>query len=207
MLTDLILIGYSGHAYVCADNALLNNYDIVGYCDTEEKRVNPFQLDYLGKEKEYLSSERDGVLFVSIGSNNLRETIMKRFPDKVFVNLIHPRSIVSQKASLEPDANILVGAGVMVNPLAKIAKGVILNTACVVEHECVIDEYAHIAPGAVLAGNVKIGKRTFVGANAVIKQGVVVGNDVIIGAGAVVIKDVPDGVTIVGNPARRSYTE
>ena len=202
MFIDLILIGYSGHAYVCADNALLNNYDIVGYCDTEEKQVNPFQLEYLGKEKEYLSSERNGVLFVSVGSNNLRETIMKRFPDKVFVNLIHPRSIVSQKAIIEPNANILIGAGAIVNPLVKIGKGVILNTACVVEHECMIEEYAHIAPGAVLAGNVKVGKRAFVGANAVIKQGVVVGDDVIIGAGSVVINDVSDGATVMGNPAR-----
>lgn len=202
MPTNLVLIGYSGHAYVCAESALLNNHEIVGYCDTEEKRVNPFQFAYLGKEKEYLSSERNEVLFVSIGSNNLREKIMKRFPDKVFMNLIHPRSIVSQKAIIEPNANILIGAGAIVNPLVKIGKGVILNTACVVEHECMIEEYAHIAPGAVLAGNVKVGKRAFVGANAVIKQGVVVGDDVIIGAGSVVINDVSDGATVMGNPAR-----
>lgn len=200
--TELVLIGYSGHAYVCAEIALLNDYRIAGYCDTEEKDENPFQLPYLGKEKEYLSPESDEVLFVSIGGNTLREMIVQRFPDKLFVNLIHPRAVVSQRAIIEPDANILIGAGAIANSLSKIGKGVILNTACVVEHECVIDEYAHIAPGAVLAGNVKVGRRTFVGANTVIKQGVMVGKDVIIGAGAVVIRDVPDGAIMVGNPAR-----
>ena len=38
-----------------------------------------------------------------------------------------------------------------------------------------LEEAVHIAPGAVLLGNVYIGERSFVGANVVIKQGVVIG--------------------------------
>ena len=47
-----------------------------------------------------------------------------------------------------------------------------------------------------------IGEGSFVGANSVIKNGVTIGRNVIIGAGAVVIKDVPDNLVMVGNPAR-----
>lgn len=41
-----------------------------------------------------------------------------------------------------------------------------------------------------------------VGAGAVILPGVRIGRRAVVGAGAVVTKDVPDGATVVGNPAR-----
>lgn len=41
-----------------------------------------------------------------------------------------------------------------------------------------------------------------IGANSTIVCGVTIGKDTMVGAGSVVTKDVPDGVTVVGNPAR-----
>lgn len=41
-----------------------------------------------------------------------------------------------------------------------------------------------------------------IGAGAVILPGLRIGRRAIVGAGAVVTKDVPDGATVVGNPAR-----
>lgn len=41
-----------------------------------------------------------------------------------------------------------------------------------------------------------------IGAGAVIVCGVTIGKGALVGAGAVVTKDVPDGMTVVGNPAR-----
>lgn len=47
-----------------------------------------------------------------------------------------------------------------------------------------------------------IGDNVYVGCNVVIIGKINIGNNVTIGAGAVVIKDIPDGKTVVGNPAR-----
>lgn len=47
-----------------------------------------------------------------------------------------------------------------------------------------------------------IGDNVFIGAGARVLGGIHIGNDVVIGANAVVIKDVPDGATVVGIPAR-----
>ncbi len=44
-----------------------------------------------------------------------------------------------------------------------------------------------------------------IGANAVILPGVTIGKGSTIGAGAVVTRDVPDGETWVGNPARQKH--
>lgn len=49
--------------------------------------------------------------------------------------------------------------------------------------------------------SVKIGSNVWIGANVVICPGVTIGNNSIIGAGSVVIRDVPESVIAVGNPA------
>ncbi len=49
---------------------------------------------------------------------------------------------------------------------------------------------------------VSIGDDCWIGGRAVILPGVTIGNRCIIGAGAVVVKNVPDGQTVVGNPAK-----
>src|SRR5215470_7267574 len=50
---------------------------------------------------------------------------------------------------------------------------------------------------------IAIGRNVWIGGAAVILPGVTIGDDAVIGAGAVVTRDVPSGMTVVGNPARQ----
>ena len=77
-----------------------------------------------------------------------------------------------------------------------------MNTVSMIEHDCVIGDHSHVAPGAVLCGGVQVGQMTMVGAGAVVIPDVRVGDNALIGAGAVVTKDVPSNTVVVGNPAR-----
>lgn len=47
-----------------------------------------------------------------------------------------------------------------------------------------------------------IKRNASVGANATLLPGITVGQNAMVGAGSVVTKDVPDGVVVLGNPAR-----
>lgn len=201
----IILIGYAGHAFVAADIFLRNGVELLGYCDHEEKELNPYNLPYLGSE----DSEGARALldehywFVSIGDNRIRSRVYEKLETHTRgfgTNAIHPTAVIA--SSVEMEEGVMVAAGAVLNPLARIGFGVICNTGCIIEHECIIGDFAHIAPGAVLAGNVTVGDGAFVGANAVVKQGVQIGRDAVVGAGAVVLRDVPAGQTVVGNPAR-----
>ena len=200
MLNNVIILGYSGHSFVCIECAILNRISVLGYCDSNIKDFNPFKLEYLGHENDYIQDSHN--IFIALGNNTLRENIFKKFKPNNYINLIHPTAIVSKISIIKPNSNILILAGVIVNPLAEIEEGVILNTNSTIEHECMISAFAHIAPGATLAGNVFVGERTFIGANSTVKQGVKIGSDVIIGAGSVIINDVPNGVVVVGNPGK-----
>jgi acetyltransferase-like isoleucine patch superfamily enzyme len=59
----------------------------------------------------------------------------------------------------------------------------------------------HIAPGAVVTGEIEVGDFAFIGANATVLPGCKIGANVIVGAGSVVTRDIPNGITVVGSPA------
>ena len=202
-----IIIGYSGHAYVVLDILLSQHHAIVGYCDSVEKTDNPFNINYLGKETDAypLSILNKNGYFVCIGDNKIRAKVLDKLTtlfDKAALNVIHNKAVCSNYIDWHPQGGILVAANATINPFVKIGKGVICNTSCSIDHECIIGNYVHIAPSAVLCGNVKIGDNSFIGANSVIKQGITIGKNVIIGAGSVVISDIPDNGVIAGNPAK-----
>lgn len=74
----------------------------------------------------------------------------------------------------------------------------------VVAHGARLGDFVTVCPGAVISGEAQIAAGAFIGAGAVVSHGGIrIGCDAIVGAGAVVIRDVPDGATVVGNPARR----
>ncbi|MFA6450481.1 MAG: acyltransferase [bacterium] len=52
------------------------------------------------------------------------------------------------------------------------------------------------------AAPIEIKSEAFLGAGAIALPGVVIGSKSVVGAGAVVSRDVPDGATVVGNPAQ-----
>jgi sugar O-acyltransferase (sialic acid O-acetyltransferase NeuD family) len=196
------IVGYSGHAYVIIDILLSAGRLVTAYCDNEEKEFNPYHLTYLGKESEVISKLKKFDFFACVAHNGIREKIHSNMSQLLGnpINAIHPSAVIS--SSVKMGDGIMIAANATLNPLVQLGRGVICNTSTSIDHECIIGDFCHIAPGAVLCGSVTVGKGTFIGANSVIRQGIHIGNNVIIGAGTVVVKDIPDNATVIGNPAR-----
>jgi sugar O-acyltransferase (sialic acid O-acetyltransferase NeuD family) len=201
----MILIGYSGHSYVI--NGILHALGLkaTGYCDNEEKKFNPFSLKYFKQETSEtgLRALTQEDFFISVGNNTIRKNIYNNLAIRNLlpVNVIHPSALIDYSVDLASHG-VMIAPNVTINALAQIGIGAICNTYSVIEHECLIGDFAHIAPGAVLCGNVHVGENSFVGAKSVVREGIRIGKNAIIGAGSVVVKDVPDNVKVVGNPAR-----
>jgi len=200
-----VIIGYSGHAYVVIDALLSNKFEIIGYCEQQQKANDPFKLQYLGKEGDSNLQEllKNNEVYIGIGDNKIRAKILNGLHSNSIACpvLVHASAIISQTAKIGQGSVVLPGA--VINSCAQVGKAVICNSSSVIEHECNVGDYCHIAPGAVLAGNVQVGPYSFIGANAVVKQGLVIGANVVIGAGAVVTKDIESGWVVYGNPAKR----
>lgn len=201
---NVYIFGYSGHAFVLIESMLELGYTILGYFDKVEAPINPYNISYCGYEldSDVCAIVKTSFVFPAVGDNALREKIVNLFIKQKLKQFV----LIDKSANLSKTATIglstYVGKNTVVNARAEIGQGVILNTNAVIEHECVINDFTHIGPSATLAGNVIVGKRSFVGANAVCKQNIKLGVNAVLGAGSVLLKNMPNGETWVGNPAK-----
>ncbi|MHA6513695.1 acetyltransferase [Tessaracoccus sp. Z1128] len=193
MAGRLGLYGAGGHAKVVAEIAELLGYDIAHFVDDTPKQPSLWGYDVVAAPAD------DVAYVVAIGHNNTRRRIAETLPRSVAA-LVHPGACVSSRAEIGEGSVAMAGA--IVNPATAIGRHCIINTGASVDHDCVVGDFAHISPGVVLSGGVMVGEGTHIGSGASIIPGVRIGAWSAIGAGAVIIRDVPDGVTVVGNPGR-----
>jgi sugar O-acyltransferase (sialic acid O-acetyltransferase NeuD family) len=117
-----------------------------------------------------------------------------------FEPLVHPRSSVSGSAQIGAGTQVLACAVVAAE--ARIGRACIVNHQANVDHDCVLGDGVHVAPGATLCGCIRVGDFAMIGAGATILPWLSIGAGTIVGAGAVVTRDLPAGVVVTGNPAR-----
>lgn len=193
--TDKVyLYGASGHAKVVKDIAKLANVDVPCMIDD-----NPLVTELAGLPVVH-SFEGLSPIIVTIGDCQIRRKIVNKLGKRVYMSLVHPRAILADTVNL--GYGTVVMAGAILNPYATVGDHCIINTGASIDHDCKIHDFVHVSPGCTLCGEVEVGEGTWVGAGATVKQGVHIGKNSFIGAGSVVIKDVPDGMVVVGVPAR-----
>lgn len=201
---SVLVLGAGGHSKVVADILLCIGAKVLGFLDDDPRTWGQRRLGLpvLGAISTYAEYEPDG-LAMGLGHNHVRQGIAIRLDDAakgLWINAIHPRTTLA--ASVQIGKGVVLAAGAIVNPDTIIGDYAIVNTGATVDHDCFIGDYAHIAPGVHMSGGVSIGEGTLIGVGASIAPGCSVGKWAVVGAGAVVVRNIPDGVTAKGVPAR-----
>ncbi|TBW56705.1 acetyltransferase [Marinobacter halodurans] len=194
---DCILIGAGGHARVIQELAELCGANILGVCDPKfqgERDQLWHGLEVLGGD-EYLSevSPEKVLLLNGIGmmpGNRVRQVVFERFAEMgfCFPPLVHPFAWLSPYACISDGVQLIAGA--VVQPGASIGTNTIVNTRSSIDHDSQLGAHCHLAPGATLCGDVRIGDGSFVGAGATVTQGISVAPQTFIKAGSLTTRDV-----------------
>ncbi len=207
MSRKLLLLGGGGHCKTVIDSLLPNNeFSEIGIVERpgyEEDSI--LGIPVLGVDDDLPELNASGftdafVTLGSIGDTSVRRKLFSLITSIGFTtpNIIDSSARVSINSRL--GTGIFIGKHAVVNACTIIDDGAIINSSAVIEHDCHVGAFAHIAPGAILGGSVVVGEDTHIGIGTMIRQFVDIGKNSVIGMGSVVLHDVPDGVVAYGNP-------
>ncbi|MDO8982381.1 acetyltransferase [Cypionkella sp.] len=158
-------------------------------------------------ETEFLASPRAKAFVLAIADGEIRA----RLHDMALRSGAVPLEARAASAEVFDRATLRAGAILcaqsIVSSDVQVGLCFHLNVFSYLAHDCRVGDFVTFGPHVTCAGNVIIEDRAYIGAGALIRQGtpdkpLVIGAGAVIGMGAVVTKDVPPGVTVVGNPAR-----
>ncbi len=185
-------------------NSINPTFEIVGFLDDDEykigKTINGY--DCLGPIS-YLNtiSLRDEIYAVVATQEDYRKEIVNSLPDfKNWATIIHPSVNISNSSSVGLGCIICANSNISVN--STIGNHCILNLGTTIGHDCKIADYVSLMSGTVISGHVTIKEGAYFGSNSTVVPGKTIGINSKIGAGSVVIRNVKDGVSVMGVPAK-----
>src|SRR5205814_8928108 len=153
MSRKLVIWGASGHALVVADILRLQgDYELVGFLDDLSPQRHGTEFDSLpiiGGRKQLNRLEELGVSHIIIGFGNCEARLslaaLVRENGFSLATAIHPKAVLADDVRVA--CGTVIAAGVVINPRARIGENVIVNTAASIDHDCVIEDGAHLCPG------------------------------------------------------------
>jgi sugar O-acyltransferase (sialic acid O-acetyltransferase NeuD family) len=205
----IAIVGAGGHAQVVADiirataSVVSERLDIVALLDDNPALAGMTVAGSTVLGGLTLASCVSADAFVvAIGDNDARARAFRRLRAEglAFLSVAHPSAIIGSDVRIGDGA--MISAGAIVVTGSQIGCGAILNTGCTVDHHATIGDFVHIAPGVHIGGDVMVGDGALIGLGALVLPGRILGAGCTVGAGAVVTRDVAQGVTVLGVPAR-----
>lgn len=183
-------------------NRVNPTWEIGGFLDDNPNALDSHDCDYsiVGTIKDWQPKE-DEEFALALGSPQLKRKIVKLLKDRGarFATIIHPTAMVSEFAHY--------GEGFIMFPNAKLSVNssvgdFVTLLSSPIGHDTFIGDYSVISCNCNIIRNVTVGKEVFMAAGVCVAQDIRIGDGAYLGLGSVVIQDVPNGVTVFGNPAR-----
>lgn len=207
-MTKLALFGAGGFGREVLwqlEHAQTGPYDVLGFIDDNpdllHKSINGVPV--LGGVQWFSGYSGDIGVAICVGNPHIRREIYNKLesnPRIHFPTIIAGDVQRSKFVDFGQGCIVCLSSVLTVN--VRLGDFVVVSINCTIGHDAVLDDFATLFPSVTVSGNVHVGECTQIGTNTSIIQGVKIGANSIIGAGAAVIRNIPEGCTAVGVPAR-----
>ena len=150
--------------------------------------------------------DKESIIMPGVMTALVCEQLVEDFEESTSVRredfgiMIHPSAVVAPSTTIKEGTWIHPNA--CVSSMTVVDHCVNINRNASVGHHCHLHDFVRINPGAQLGGLCSIGTASTVGIGATCLERKTVGAKSFVGAGSVVTKDVPDGITVIGIPAK-----
>jgi len=204
----IIVIGSSGHAKVIIDAINKGgHYEVIGLIDDfREVGETTLGIPVIGKVHDIDAHKNINCSFIiAIGDNKDRNMIYSKLLELRlnYINVIHPSAVIG--SGVDMGVGNFIAAGAIINSGTVIGNHCIINTGAQLDHDNMIKDFVSIAPKVALAGNVTVGRGSYIGIGSSIIEKIEIGNQTIIGAGSVVTRNIPRFKVAYGSPCKEQY--
>jgi len=192
--------GFAKEAYTVAVDSGLRN-EVVCFLESEDIWQQRTELGVEVKPLSYFDPTIHK-LFIAIGDPVARKKIVESLPPETeYFTLIHPNTVISEWVEIGEGS--IVCAGCILTCDIKIGKHAHFNLDSTVGHDCRIGDFVTTAPSVNISGKCTIGNCVYLGTNASLREKLNIVDNVTVGMGAMVVKNITEGGTYVGIPAKK----
>ena len=205
----IFIWGASSHAIYTTDIISQNNiHEICFYFDPTIKNIGELMGKRVFNNIKDLSNQISyhGVVgtIVAIGDNFVRKKVVKiihsNFPNLVFVNAIHPGTIINNGVKIGLGNVIMAGAIIETNTV--IGNHCFIATNSSLGFNNIMNDFSSISVRACTGGNCIIGKTAAINLGAMVIHNIKIGDNCIVGAGSLILHNTSSNCLYYGNPAK-----
>lgn len=202
------IYGAGGTGMAVADNIIRtekfrNKYEEIVFVDDVFQGKELKGLKVFSFQEAQKTFEKKTLQFlIGLGDPLERENLFYKIKKAGygFATYVAPDSEIAETAVIGEGS--MVGKYCYIDNYVVIGRNVVIFPQAYIGHGTEIKDHSFISVRSFVGGHSKLDEKVYYGPCAVCKDRIHIGGSAIIGLNAAVYKDVPDGCTAIGNPAR-----